>query len=210
MSSVILTKEEQELFDKYKPLFEEQRFNLRVSDLGGSSTLNHWSIEDDIRPNIISHRLSKVFESNKFEDFRLWLDFYLDFVTTIRFLEHLPLCKKVDWDIRYLDYTTSKYELVAMFAAEDTDFYEIIGTFTFKVGLSSVIGTVVATYLSGSDIQVTLLDGTPLKIESGALSNVHSELTKPVNTPKEKLNNVVVQAIENLKSTTKTYIKNFD
>ena len=210
MSSVILTKEEQELFDKYKPLFEEQRFNLRVSDLGGSSTLNHWSIEDDIQPNVISHRFSKVFESNKLEDFRLWLEFYLDFVTTIRFLELLPLCKKVNWDIRYLDYTTSKYELVAIFAAEGTDFYEIIGTFTFKVGFDSVIGTVVATYLSGSDIQVTLLDGTPLKIEAGALSNVYSELTKLVNTPKEKLNNVVVQAIENLKSTTKAYIKNFD
>ena len=210
MSSVILTKEEQELFDKYKPLFEEQRFNLRVSDLGGSSTSNHWSIEDDIRPNVISHRFSKVFESNKLEDFRLWLEFYLDFVTTIRFLERLPLCKEVNWDIRYLDYTTSKYELVVMFTVEDTDFYEIIGTFTFKVGFDSVIGTVVATYLSGSDIQVTLLDGTPLKIESGALSNVHSELTKHVNTFKDKLNSIVVQAIESLKSTTKTYVKKLD
>ena len=39
MNPTILTKKEQELFDKYKPLFAAQYFELLVSNLGGSS--NH-------------------------------------------------------------------------------------------------------------------------------------------------------------------------
>ena len=208
MNPTILTQKEQELLEKYEPLFAAQHFTLSVSNLGGAS--NHWKIEDSIFPNFAGHRFYKVFELGKLADFELWLEFYLDCVTSYRFLESFAICKNVNWNANFLDYTNSNYELVAFFDTEGTDFYEIVGTFTFKVGLSSVIGTVVATYLSGSDIQVTLLDGTPLKIESGALSNVHSELIKPVNTVKDKLNSIVVQAIESLKSTTKTYVKKLD
>lgn len=35
MNPTILTKLEQELFDKYKPLFAAQHFCLEVSNLGG-------------------------------------------------------------------------------------------------------------------------------------------------------------------------------
>lgn len=92
MNPTILTQKEQELFDKYKPLFKAQRFDLSVSNLGGSS--NHWRIEDSIFPDFAGHRVYKVFELDKVADFELWLDFYLDCAISYRTLGSFAVCKK--------------------------------------------------------------------------------------------------------------------
>lgn len=208
MNPTVLTQKEQELFEKYEPLFAAQRFRLEVSDLGGSS--NHWKLEDSIFPNFAGHRIYKVFELDKLADFELWLKFYLDCVTSYRFLESFAVCKNVHWNANFLDYTKSNYELVALLDTEGTDFYEIEGKFEFEVGSSFVTGCVVATLLSSPNIQLDLPDGTPLKIKGGAFSNVHSELTRYISHKKVCLNDAVVKSIEKLESTAKSYIKEIE
>lgn len=163
MNPTILTLKEQELFDKYKPLFKAQHFDLSVSNLGGSS--NHWRIEDSIFPDFAGHRVYKVFELDKLADFELWLEFYLDCATSYRTLGSFAVCKKVNWNANFLDYTNSNYTLVALFEIEGTDFYEIEGKFNFEVGSDLVTGCVIATLLSSPTIQLDLPDGTPLKIK---------------------------------------------
>lgn len=208
MNPTVLTQKEQELFEKYEPLFAAQRFRLEVSDLGGSS--NHWKLEDSIFPNFAGHRIYKIFELDKLADFELWLKFYLDCVTSYRFLESFAVCKNVHWNANFLDYTKSNYELVALLDTEGTDFYEIEGKFEFEVGSSFVTGCVVATLLSSPNIQLDLPDGTPLKIKGGAFSNVHSELTRYISHKKVCLNDAVVKSIEKLESTAKSYIKEIE
>lgn len=205
MNPTVLTQKEQELFEKYEPLFTAQRFTLEVSNLGGSS--NHWKIEDDIFPDFAGHRVYKVFELDKLTDFELWLKFYLDCVTSYRFLENFAVCKDVTWNVNFLDYTKSSYTLVALFDTEGTDFYEIEGSFDFEVGSSFVTGYIVATLLSSPNIQLDLSDGTPLKIRGGAFSNINSELTRYISHKKVRLNDAVVKSIEKLDSSAKNYIK---
>lgn len=208
MNPTILTQKEQELFDKYKPLFKAQRFDLSVSNLGGSS--NHWRIEDFIFPNFAGHRVYKVFELDKVADFELWLDFYLDCAISYRTLGSFAVCKKVNWNANFLDYTNSNYTLVALFEIEGTDFYEIEGKFNFEVGSDLVTGCVIATLLSSPTIQLDLPDGTPLKIQGGAFSPVHSKLTRYISNKKVRLNDLVVKAIEKLNSSAKSYIKEIE
>ena len=208
MNPTILTLKEQVLFDKYSPLFKAQRFDLSVSNLGGSS--NHWKIEDFIFPDFAGHRVYKVFELDKVADFELWLEFYLDCATSYRTLESFAVCKKVNWNANSLDYTKSNYELVVFFDIEDTDFYEIEGTFNFEVGSDLVTGRVVATLLSSSNIQLDLPDGTPLKIKGGAFSNIQSELIRYISNRKILLNDLVVRAIEKLDLSVKRYIKEIE
>lgn len=205
MNPTVLTQKEQELFDKYKPLFAAQRFTLEVSNLGGSS--NHWKIEDIVFPNFEGHRIYKVFELENLVDFELWLEFYLDCATSYRILESFAVCKHVKWNANFLDYTKSKYTLVALFDNEDTDFYEIKGSLDFEVGSSFVTGCVVATLLSSPNIQLMLSDGTPLKVVGGAFSNVQLELTRYISIKKVRLNDAVVKIIEKLDSSAKSYIK---
>lgn len=208
MNPTILTLKEQELFDKYKPLFKAQHFDLSVSNLGGSS--NHWRIEDSIFPDFAGHRFYKVFELGKLADFELWLEFYLDCVTSYRFLESFAICKNVNWNANFLDYTNSNYTIVALFDTEGTDFYEIEGTFNFEVGSDLVTGRVVATLLSSTNIQLDLPDGTPLKIKGGAFSNIQSELIRYISNRKILLNDLVVRAIEKLDLSVKRYIKEIE
>lgn len=208
MNPTILTQKEQELFDKYKPLFKAQRFDLSVSNLGGSS--NHWRIEDSIFPDFAGHRVYKVFELDKVADFELWLDFYLDCAISYRTLGSFAVCKKVNWNANFLDYTNSNYTLVALFEIEGTDFYEIEGKFNFEVGSDLVTGCVIATLLSSPTIQLDLPDGTPLKIKGGAFSPVHSKLTRYISNKKVCLNDLVVKAIEKLNSSAKSYIKEIE
>lgn len=205
MNPTVLTQKEQELFDKYKPLFAAQNFALEVSNLGGSS--NHWKLEDSIFPNFAGHRVYKVFELDKLTDFELWLKFYLDCVISYRFLENFAVCKEVTWNANLLDYTKSDYNLVALFDTKGTDFYEIEGTFKFEVGSDFVTGHVVATLLSSPNIQLDLPDSTPLKIRGGAFSNINSEFTRYISHKKVRLNDVVVKSIEKLDSSAKNYIK---
>lgn len=208
MNPTVLTQKEQELFDKYKPLFAAQRFTLEVSNLGGSS--NHWRIEDSIFPDFAGHRVYKVFELDKLADFELWLEFYLDCATSYRTLGSFAVCKKVNWNANFLDYTNSNYTLVALFEIEGTDFYEIEGSLAFEVGSSFVTGRVVATLLSSPNIQLDLPDGTPLKIKGGTFSNVQSELTRYISIKKVRLNDAVVKSIEKLNSSAKSYIKEIE
>lgn len=208
MNPTILTKMEQELFDKYKPLFAAQYFELSVSNLGGSS--NHWKIEDSIFPDFAGHRVYKVFELDKVADFELWLEFYLDCATSYRFLESFAICKNVNWNANFLDYTNSNYTLVALFDTEGTDFYEIEGTFNFEVRSDLVTGRVVATLLSSTNIQLDLPDGTTLKIKGGAFSNIQSELIRYISNRKILLNDLVVRAIEKLDLSVKRYIKEIE
>lgn len=208
MNPTILTQKEQELLEKYEPLFAAQHFTLSVSNLGGTS--NHWKIEDSIFPNFAGHRFYKVFELGKLADFELWLEFYLDCVTSYRTLESFVVCKKVNWNANFLDYTKSNYTLVALFDTEGTDFYEIEGTFNFEVGSDLVTGRVVATLLSSTNIQLDLPDGTPLKIEGGAFSNIQSELIRYISNRKILLNDLVVRAIEKLDLSVKRYIKEIE
>lgn len=208
MNPTILTQKEQELLEKYEPLFVAQRFTLSVSNLGGTS--NHWKIEDSIFPNFAGHRVYKVFELGKLADFELWLEFYLDCVTSYRFLESFAICKNVNWNANFLDYTNSNYGLVAFFDTEGTDFYEIEGTFNFEVGSDFITGWVIATLLSSPNIQLDLPDGTPLKIKGGAFSNIHSELTRYISIKKVRLDDAVVKTIEKLDSSAKNYIKELE
>ena len=207
MNSTILTQKEQELLEKYQPLFAAQHFTLSVSNLGGTS--NHWKIEDSIFPNFAGHRFYKVFELGKLADFELWLEFYLDCVTSYRFLKSFAICKNVNWNANFLDYTNSNYTIVALFDTEGTDFYEIEGTFNFEVGSDLVTGRVVATLLS-TNIQLDLPDGTPLKIKGGAFSNIQSELIRYISNRKILLNDLVVRAIEKLDLSVKRYIKEIE
>lgn len=208
MNPTILTQQEQELLEKYEPLFAAQHFTLSVSNLGGSS--NHWKIEDSIFPDFAGHRVYKVFELDKVADFELWLEFYLDCATSYRTLENFAVCKKVNWNANFLDYTKSNYELVAFFDIEGTDFYEIEGTFNFEVGSDLVTGRVVATLLSSPNIQLDLPDSTPLIIKGGAFSNVHSELTRYISIKKVCLDDAVVVSIEKVNSSAKSYIKELE
>lgn len=205
MNPTVLTQKEQELFEKYEPLFAAQHFCLEVSNLGGSS--NHWKIEDSIFPDFAGHRVYKVFELDKVDDFELWLEFYLDCVTSYRFLESFAVCKKVHWNENLLDYNKSNYELVALFDTKGTDFYEIEGTFNFEVGSDLVTGRVVATLLSSTNIQLELPDGTPLKIKVDAFSNIHSKLTRYISNRKILLNDLIVKAIEKIDLSAKRYVK---
>ena len=208
MSPIILTQKEQKLFEKYEPLFAAQQFDLAVSNLGGSS--NHWKIEDSIFPDFAGHRVYKVFELDKVADFELWLEFYLDCATSYRTLESFTVCKKVNWNANFLDYTKSNYDLGALFELDGTDFYEIEGLFNFEVGSDLVTGRVVATLLSSTNIQLDLPDGTPLKIKGGAFSNIQSELIRYINNRKILLNDLVVRAIEKLDLSAKRYIKEIE
>lgn len=144
---------------------------------------------------------------DKVDDFELWLEFYLDCVTSYRFLESFAVCKKVNWNANFLDYTNSNYELVAFFDTEGTDFYEIEGTFNFEVRSDLVTGRIVATLLSSTNIQLDLPDGTPLKIKVGAFSNIHSNLTRYISNRKILLNDLIVKAIEKLDLSAKRYVK---
>lgn len=208
MNPTILTQKEQELLEKYAPLFAAQHFRLEVSNLGGYS--NHWKLEDSIFPDFAGHRVYNVFELGKLADFELWLEFYLGCVTSYRFLESFAVCKKVHWNANLLDYTKSNYELVALFDTKGTDFYEIEGKFNFEVGSDLITGRVSATLLSSPNIQLELPDGTPLKIKGGAFSNVHSKLTRYISNRKTLLNDLVVRAIEKLDLSAKRYVKEIE
>lgn len=208
MNPTILTQKEQELLENYEPLFVAKHFTLSVSNLGGTS--NHWKIEDSIFPDFAGHRVYKVFELDKVADFELWLEFYLDCATSYRFLESFAICKNVNWNANFLDYTKSNYELVVLFDTKGTDFYEIEGKFNFEVGSDLVTGCVIATLLSSPTIQLDLPDGTPLKIKGGAFSPVHSKLTRYISNKKVRLNDLVVKAIEKLNSSAKSYIKEIE
>ena len=134
----------------------------------------------------------------------------MDCVTSYRFLESFAICKNVNWNANFLDYTNSNYTLVALFDTEGTDFYEIEGTFNFEVGSDLVTGRVVATLLSSTNIQLDLPDGTPLKIKGGAFSNIQSELIRYISNRKILLNDLVVRAIEKLDLSVKRYIKEIE
>lgn len=203
MNLTILTQKEQELFDKYKPLFKAQRFDLSVSNLGGSS--NHWRIEDSIFPDFAGHRVYKVFDSTKVEDFELWLQFYLDFATSYRLSDSLNIYSKskVLWNGSDLDYTKSNYSLKLLLEPSDSSFYEIECKLNFEVGSSSLYGEVVANKLYGSNANITLLDGTPLTIEDRHISLL---LTRPFRTEKVSLKEIIVRAIEKLSKSAEEYI----
>lgn len=203
MNPTILTQKEQELFDKYKPLFAAQRFTLEVSNLGGSS--NHWRIEDSIFPDFGGHRFYKVYDSTKLVDFELWLQFYLDFATSYRLSDSLNINSKskVLWNGSDLDYTKSNYSLKLILEPSDSSFYEIDCKLNFEVGSSSLCGEVVANKLYGSNVNITLLDGTPLTIEDRHISLL---LTRPFRTEKVSLKEIIVRAIEKLSKSVEEYI----
>jgi hypothetical protein len=203
MNPTILTQKEQELFDKYKPLFKAQRFDLSVSNLGGSS--NHWRIEDSIFPVFEGHRFYNVYDSTKVEDFELWLQFYLDFATSYRLSDSLNIYSKskVLWNGRDLDYTKSNYSLKLLLEPSDSSFYEIECKLNFEVGSSSLYGEVVANKFYGSNVNITLLDGTPLTIEDRHISLL---LTRPFRTEKVSLKEIIVRAIEKLSKSAEEYI----
>lgn len=203
MNPTILTKTEQELFDKYKPLFAAQYFELSVSNLGGSS--NHWKIEDSIFPDFEGHRFYKIYDSTKFEDFELWLKFYLDFATSYRFSDNLNLDdnSEVIWTVSDFDYTKSNYSLKLLLEPSDSSFYEIDCKLNFEVGSSSLYGEVVANKLYGSNVNITLLDGTLLTIEDRHISLL---LTRPFRTEKVSLKEIIVRAIEKLSKSAEEYI----
>ena len=203
MNPTVLTQKEQELFDKYKPLFAAQRFTLEVSNLGGSS--NHWRIEDSIFPDFEGHRFYKVYDSTKLVDFELWLQFYLDFATSYRLSDSLNIYSKskVLWNGSDLDYTKSNYSLKLILEPSDLSFYEIDCKLNFEVGSSSLYGEVVANKLYGSNVNITLLDGTPLTIEDRHISLL---LTRPFRTEKVSLKEIIVCAIEKLSKSAEEYI----
>lgn len=203
MNPTVLTQKEQELFDKYKPLFAAQRFTLEVSNLGGSS--NHWRIEDSIFPDFEGHRFYKVYDSTKLVDFELWLQFYLDFATSYRLSDSLNIYSKskVLWNGSDLDYTKSNYSLKLILEPSDSSFYEIDCKLNFEVGSSSLYGEVVANKLYGSNVNITLLDGTPLTIEDRHISLL---LTRPFRTEKVSLKEIIVRAIEKLSKSAEEYI----
>ena len=203
MNPTVLTQKEQELFDKYKPLFAAQRFTLEVSNLGGSS--NHWRIEDSIFPDFEGHRFYKVYDSTKLVDFELWLQFYLDFATSYRLSDSLNIYSKskVLWNGSDLDYTKSNYSLKLLLESSDSSFYEIECKLNFEVGSSSLYGEVVANKLYGSNVNITLLDGTPLTIEDRHISLL---LTRPFRTEKVSLKEIIVCAIEKLSKSAEEYI----
>lgn len=203
MNPTILTQKEQELFDKYKPLFKAQRFDLSVSNLGGSS--NHWRIEDSIFPDFECHRFYNVYDSTKVEDFELWLQFYLDFATSYRLSDSLNIYSKskVLWNGSDLDYTKSNYSLKLLLEPSDSSFYEIECKLNFEVGSSSLYCEVVANKLYGSNVNITLLDGTPLTIEDRHISLL---LTRPFRTEKVSLKEIIVRAIEKLSKSAEEYI----
>ena len=203
MNPTILTQKEQELFDKYKPLFKTQRFDLSVSNLGGSS--NHWKIEDSIFPNFEGHRFYNVYDSTKIEDFELWLQFDLDFATSYRLSDSLNIYSKskVLWTGSDLDYTKSNYSLKLLLEPSDSSFYEIECKLNFEVGSSSLYGEVVANKLYGSNVNITLLDGTPLTIKDRHISLL---LTRPFRTEKVSLKEIIVRAIEKLSKSAEEYI----
>jgi hypothetical protein len=203
VNPTVLTQKEQELFDKYKPLFAAQRFTLEVSNLGGSS--NHWRIEDSIFPDFEGHRFYKVYDSTKLVDFELWLQFYLDFATSYRLSDSLNIYSKskVLWNGSDLDYTKSNYSLKLLLESSDSSFYEIECKLNFEVGSSSLYGEVVANKLYGSNVNITLLDGTPLTIEDRHISLL---LTRPFRTEKVSLKEIIVCAIEKLSKSAEEYI----
>ena len=203
MNPTVLTQKEQELFDKYKPLFAAQRFTLEVSNLGGSS--NYWRIEDSIFPDFEGHRFYKVYDSTKLVDFELWLQFYLDFATSYRLSDSLNIYSKskVLWNGSDLDYTKSNYSLKLILEPSDSSFYEIDCKLNFEVGSSSLYGEVVANKLYGSNVNITLLDGTPLTIEDRHISLL---LTRPFRTEKVSLKEIIVRAIEKLSKSAEEYI----
>ena len=203
MNPTVLTQKEQELFDKYKPLFAAQRFTLEVSNLGGSS--NHWRIEDSIFPDFEGHRFYKVYDSTKLVDFELWLQFYLDFATSYRLSDSLNIYSKskVLWNGSDLNYTKSNYSLNLILEPSDSSFYEIDCKLNFEVGSSSLYGEVVANKLYGSNVNITLLDGTPLTIEDRHISLL---LTRPFRTEKVSLKEIIVRAIEKLSKSAEEYI----
>lgn len=204
MNPTILTLKEQELFDKYKPLFEAQLFNLSVSNLGGSS--NHWRIEDSIFPDFGGHRFHNIYDSTKVEDFELWLKFYLDFATSYRLSNSLNLYSKskVLWDVTTFDHTKSNYSLRLLLNPSDSSFYEIECKLNFEVGSSSLYGEVVANKLYGSNVNLTLQDGTPLTINDRHISLL---LTRYFRTEKANLKEIIVSAIEKLISSTEKHVK---
>lgn len=207
MNPTILTKMEQELFDKYSPLFKAQRFDVSISNLGGSS--NHWRIEDDIFPNFGGHRFYNVYDSTNVEDFELWLKFYLDFAISYRLIDRLNLYSKskVLWNVRDLDYTKSTYSLRLLLNPSDSSFYEIECKLNFEVGSSSLYGEVVANKLYGSNVNLTLQDGTPLTINDRHISLL---LTRDFRTEKANLKELLVSAIEKLSKSAEEYIKEVD
>lgn len=204
MNPTILTKMEQELFDNYKHLFAAQHFELSVSNLGGS--LNHWKLEDSIFPDFEGHRFYKIYDSTKVEDFELWLKFYLDFATSYRLSDNLNLDdnSEVLWTVSDFDYTKSNYSLTVLLEPSNSSFYEIECKLNFEVGSSSTYGEVVANKLYGSNVSLTLQDGTPLTIKD---SHVSLLLTQYFRTEKENLKETIVQAIENLSSSAEKHIK---
>lgn len=204
VNPTILTLKEQELFDKYKPLFKAQHFDLSVSNLGGSS--NHWRIEDSIFPDFAGHRFHNVYDSTKLEDFELWLKFYLDFATSYRLSNSLNLYSKskVLWDVTTFDHTKSNYSLRLFLNPADFSFYEIECKLNFEVGSSSIYGEVVANKLYGSNVNLTLQDGTPLTINDRHISLL---LTRYFRTEKTNLKEIIVSAIEKLGKSADDYIK---
>lgn len=207
MNPTILTKMEQELFDKYKPLFAAQNFELSVSNLGGSS--NHWKIEDSIFPDFEGHRFYKIYDSTEVEGFELWLKFYLDFATSYRLSDNLNLDdnSEVLWTVSDFDYTKSNYSLTVLLDSSNSSFYEIECKLNFEVGSSSTYGEVVANKLYGSNVSLTLQDGTPLTIKD---SHVSLLLTQYFRTEKANLKELLVSAIEKLSKSAEEHIKEVD
>lgn len=208
MNKNILTSKEQELFDIYHPLFKNQHFNLTVSNLGGCSSSNHWCIEDDIHPNISSHRFYNIYDSNKIADFELWLKFYLDFVTSYNILYSLNLYRndKIFWDKNSLDYTKSQYTLTLLLEPSDIDFYEIECKLTFEVNKSSIFSELIATKLYDSDIQFKLSNGTPLTVTCNKGSNISCLLTQHNQTQKNNIKETILNTIDKLNTSIKKNI----
>lgn len=209
MKTNILTPKEQELFDTYHPLFANQHFNLTITNLGGSSSSNHWYIEDDIQPFISSHRFYNIYDSNKVEDFELWLKFYLDVVTSYNLLNSLKLYRndKVFWNKESLDYTKSKYSLTLIIEPSDIDFYEIECKLTFETNKSSIFCELVATKLYGSNIQFKLSDGTPLTVTCKSFSNISCLLNQNIYTEKDTFKETILNTINKLNTSAKKNIK---
>lgn len=176
--------------------------------MGGCSSSNHWYIEDDIHPNISSHRFYNIYDSNKVADFELWLKFYLDFVTSYNILYSLNLYRndKVFWDKNSLDYTKPQYTLTLLLEPSDIDFYEIKCKLTFEVNKSSIFSELIATKLYDSDIQFKLSDGTPLTVTCNNFSNISCLVNQHIQTQKNNIKETILNTINKLNTSIKKNI----
>ena len=133
----------------------------------------------------------------------------MDFATSYRLSDNLNLDdnSEVLWAVSDFDYTKSNYSLTVLLDSSNSSFYEIECKLNFEVGSSSLYGKVVANKLYGSNVSLTLQDGTPLTIKD---SHVSLLLTQYFRTEKENLKETIVRAIEKLSSSAEKHIKEAD